>query len=86
MYAYLHDVLVKEEYRGRGYGRQLMMGVLVALQEYADDTCKSIKLQFTSSPTRVAANSLYQSLGFELVATATSGGTNLYQRIIESAM
>ncbi len=58
--AWIEDVAVDKQARGRGYGRQLML--------HAIDFAKSMSastLMLTSRPARVAANKLYQSLGFE---------------------
>lgn len=58
--AWIEDVVVDASLRGRGYGRLLVARlVLEALEAGA----KSVNL--TSRPERVAANALYQSLGFE---------------------
>ena len=53
------DMVVDEEYRGRGLGRELMLGILERARRLAP-----IELHLTSKPARVAANALYQSLGF----------------------
>ena len=55
----VEDVVVGSAARGLGLGRQLME----ALIEYAR-TLSPIDLHLTSRPHRVAANKLYQSLGF----------------------
>ena len=57
--ASVEDVVVDEEYRGRGLGRELMLGILERARRLAP-----IELHLTSKPARVAANALYQSLGF----------------------
>lgn len=62
--AWLEDVVVDETCRGRGYGRQL---VHYALEQAKALGAKSLNL--TSRPSRVAANHLYQSLGFILRET-----------------
>ena len=59
--ASVEDVVVLSSYRGQGLGKRLM-GHLV---EYARNNLGDIDLHLTSHPTRVAANALYQSLGFE---------------------
>jgi len=58
--AYVEDVVVKEEYRGRGFGRQLVEHLIAEAREFAPVT-----IQLTSRPARVAANGLYRSLGFQ---------------------
>ena len=58
--GWIEDVVVDEAYRGHGIGKELMQHAI----QFAD--FQAIKLlMLTSNPTRVAANSLYQSLGFE---------------------
>jgi ribosomal protein S18 acetylase RimI-like enzyme len=82
--AEIHDVVVDERYRGRGYGRLVMHGLLDAAKEFAAIHDTKVKLSLTSNPTRIAANGLYTSLGFELRAQATGErGTNFYVKIIE---
>jgi len=58
--ASIEDVVVSSAYRGQHIGKQLMQHVI----EYAK-TLAPINLQLTSRPERVAANKLYQSLGFQ---------------------
>ena len=57
--ASIEDVVVHDEYRGRGIGRALMECVLNRARSLAP-----IELHLTSKPARVAANALYQTLGF----------------------
>lgn len=64
----VESVVVSSVCRGKGYGRLLMEHLL---REAARLECH--KLHLTSRPTRVAANRLYQSLGFVL------HDTNCYQ-------
>ena len=66
--ASIEDVVVSSEYRGQHLGRQLMEYVLDQAKAYAP-----IELHLTSNPIRVAANKLYQSLGFQ------KKETNCYQ-------
>lgn len=80
--ANLEDVEVVQCERGKGYGRRLLLKLVSYLQVYARAHSESIELKFTSRPSRVEANHLYQNLGFQLAATATSGGTNLYKMTI----
>ena len=66
--AWIEDVAVDETYRGKGWGRMLV--------QYAIDFAKSQRadlLMLTSNPSRIAANNLYQSIGFERKET------NVYQ-------
>ncbi len=58
--ASIEDVVVASAYRGQHIGKQLMQHVI----EHAK-TLAPINLQLTSRPERVAANKLYQSLGFQ---------------------
>lgn len=57
--ASIEDVVVLPEYQGLGLGLKLMQYVLDRAQSWAPVT-----LQLTSRPARVAANALYQKLGF----------------------
>lgn len=58
--ASVEDVVVSSAYRGQHLGKQLMVYVLEQAKAYAP-----IELHLTSNPMRVAANKLYQSLGFQ---------------------
>ncbi len=58
--ASVEDVVIQEAFRGRQLGKQLMQHVI----EYAKELAP-INLQLTSRPERVAANAMYQSLGFQ---------------------
>lgn len=58
--ASVEDVVVSSAYRSRHLGKQLMEYVLEQAKAYAP-----IELHLTSNPMRVAANKLYQSLGFQ---------------------
>ena len=75
--AHIEDVVVLSSYRGQQLGRCLMEHVLgYARKELPAGT----KIYLTSRPHRVAANALYQSLGFrrketnvyEIIATFAS--------------
>ena len=75
--AHIEDVVVLSSYRGQQLGRRLMEHVLgYARKELPAGT----KIDLTSRPHRVAANALYQSLGFrrketnvyEIIATFAS--------------
>ncbi len=58
--ADIESVVVGSRCRGRGYGRELMSALI--------ETARSMKvhhIQLTSNPALVAANRLYQELGFE---------------------
>lgn len=69
--ASIEDVVVSSAYRGQHLGKQLMEYVLEQAKAYAP-----IELHLTSNPMRVAANQLYQSLGFQ------KKETNCYQMTI----
>lgn len=66
--ASVEDVVVSSAYRDQNLGKQLMEYVLEQAKAYAP-----IELHLTSNPMRVAANKLYQSLGFQ------KKETNCYQ-------
>ena len=75
--AHIEDVVVLSSYRGQQLGRRLMEHVL----DYArKELPAGTKIYLTSRPHRVAANALYQSLGFrrketnvyEIIATFAS--------------
>lgn len=58
--AWIEDVVVDESARGLGIGKELMRFAMTFAGEQQADT-----LMLTSNPTRIAANSLYQQLGFQ---------------------
>jgi ribosomal protein S18 acetylase RimI-like enzyme len=59
-HGWIEDVVVDEAYRGQGWGKALTEACLEAARELG---LRAVNL--TSRPARVAANALYQSLGFE---------------------
>ena len=62
--ADIESVVVSSQCRGRGYGQELVRHMI--------DVAKEMKvhhIQLTSNPARVAANRLYQELGFERYET-----------------
>ncbi len=62
--GHVDDVVVDESLRGQGIGRLLMEAV------HAEARRLGLRhLDLTSRPARVAANALYQSLGYELRET-----------------
>lgn len=69
--ASIEDVVVLSANRGQHLGKKLMEFVLEQAKAYAP-----IELHLTSNPMRVAANKLYQSLGFQ------KKETNCYQMMI----
>lgn len=61
---WIEDVVVDSAHRGKGIGQQLI--------EFAIEHCKSFggsDIRLTSRPARVAANELYQKVGFQEVET-----------------
>lgn len=71
--AWVEDVVVDSEARGRGYARQL-------LQHLAEEakTIGAKSLNLTSRPSREAANKLYQSEGYEIRET------NVYRKAVKN--
>ncbi len=60
----IEDVVVDENYRGQGVGKDLIQTAI----NYAH--IKGIdQIELTSHPGREAANSLYQNMGFEQITT-----------------
>ena len=62
--ADIESVVVSSRCRGKGYGRELMSALIEAARGL-----KVHHIQLTSNPARVAANRLYQELGFEKYET-----------------
>lgn len=58
--AWIEDVVVDRNYRGKGYGKLMIEKVIEQCRKRGEVT-----LMLTSRPSRVVANQLYQSLGFE---------------------
>ncbi len=58
--GFVENIVVLDSYRSKGLGRTIMELVI-------DESRKAgvTRLDLTSNPSRVAANALYQSLGFE---------------------
>ena len=69
--ADIESVVVSSKCRGRGYGKELMTAMIVAAR-----MMNVHHVQLTSNPARVAANQLYQELGFERYET------NCYKMIL----
>lgn len=57
-------IVVSSKYRGCGYGKKLMTAMV-----YAAKNLNVHHIQLTSNPKRVAANRLYQNMGFEMYKT-----------------
>lgn len=66
--AWVEDVVVDPAHQGKGYGRKMMEFIIQYAQKENVDS-----LMLTSRATRVAANTLYQTVGFE------QRETNVYQ-------
>ena len=62
--ADIESVVVSFKYRGREYGKELMTAMVEAAKKM-----NVHHIQLTSNPARVAANRLYQDLGFERYET-----------------
>lgn len=82
--AEIHDVVVDEAFRGHKIGEALTKKLMETAHEFSKERNIKLKLFLTSRPSRVAANSLYQKLGFVLVSQSYGPwGTNLYKIIVE---
>ncbi len=62
--AEIESVVVSSSCRGKGYGRELVSALIEKAEEL-----KVHHIKLTSNPARVAANKLYQQLGFERYET-----------------
>ena len=69
--ADIESVVVSSKCRGRGYGKELMTAMIEAAKKM-----NVHHIQLTSNPARVAANRLYQVLGFERYET------NCYKKVL----
>ena len=69
--ADIESVVVNSKCRGRGYGKELITAMIEAAKKM-----NVHHIQLTSNPARVAANQLYQELGFERYET------NCYKMIL----
>lgn len=58
--GWIEDVVVDDACRGRGYGRMLVAHAIEEARKAG-----VAQLMLTSNPLRVAANKLYQAMGFE---------------------
>jgi GNAT superfamily N-acetyltransferase len=58
--AWVEDVVVDSQYRGRGLGRQLVQYAISCVR-----TLSPVTLMLTSNPQRTEANALYRREGFE---------------------
>ena len=62
--ADVESVVVSSKCRGRGYGKELMTAMVEAAKKL-----NVHHIQLTSNPARMAANRLYQDMGFERYET-----------------
>jgi ribosomal protein S18 acetylase RimI-like enzyme len=62
--ARIEDVVVDEKWRGKGIGKKMMEHAIQYLQKNG-----ITKIELTSHHSRIAANQLYQSLGFRQIET-----------------
>jgi ribosomal protein S18 acetylase RimI-like enzyme len=69
--GWIEDVVVDDACRGRGYGRMLVAHAIEEARKAG-----VAQLMLTSNPLRVAANKLYQAMGFERKET------NCYRMIL----
>lgn len=69
--AWIEDVVVDSDARGMGLGRKLVNHAIQQAHRYAPVT-----LMLTSRPSRIAANKLYQDMGFE------NKETNVYKKVL----
>ena len=69
--ACIEDVVVHTNYRGRHLGRTLLEHLIAQAR-----TMSPIEIHLTSRPVRIAANALYQSLGF------VKRDTNFYKMVL----
>lgn len=63
-HARVEDVVVDADYRGQGIARKMVEMLLAKAKELGVD-----KVELTSNPSRVEANALYKSMGFQQVET-----------------
>jgi GNAT superfamily N-acetyltransferase len=68
--AWIEDMVVDENVRGQGIGTKLMNAALTRAEELGVH-----KVFLTSAPARLAANRLYQHLGFINITT------NVYEKV-----
>ena len=59
--AWVEDVDVDKEHRGKEYGRELINHAI----RFCEERLAPCSIMLTSNPMRVAANALYRSSGFE---------------------
>ena len=62
--AWIEDVVVDSRFRGRSFGKFLVMHILERTRKLG-----RLTVMLTSRPSRIAANALYRSVGFETKET-----------------
>lgn len=62
--AVVEDMIVDEKYRGRGYGEKIIKDLISWAKKQGVEV-----VELTTNPRRIAANSLYQKVGFKLHET-----------------
>lgn len=62
--ARIEDVVVEEKWRGKGIGKKMMKHAIELVKKEG-----IFKIELTSHHSRIEANKLYQSLGFEQIET-----------------
>ena len=62
--AVVEDMIVDPEYRGKGYGEEILLQLLEWAKKEGMNT-----VELTTNPQRLAANSLYQKVGFKIHPT-----------------
>ena len=72
--AHIDDVVVDKPYRRRGIAKGLLNELISIARKR-----NVAYIELTSGPERTAANKMYLSMGFEMVAFAAEGGTNLFR-------
>ncbi|MBI2053367.1 MAG: GNAT family N-acetyltransferase [Candidatus Sungbacteria bacterium] len=69
----IEDVVVASSHRGQGIGREIMRRLIAEARRR-----RLAQVELTSAPARVAANHLYQALGFSLRET------NVYKLVLSA--
>ena len=62
--AVVEDMIVDDAYRGKGYGKKMLLELIDWAKKEGVDT-----IELTSNPKRIAANELYKKVGFTLHPT-----------------
>ena len=62
--AVVEDMIVDEKYRGKGYGKDIVLDLIRWAKENGVEV-----IELTSNPKRIAANELYKRVGFKLHPT-----------------